>query len=120
MWIRSQDKEKLIKVTCIYLCGENHICASSVEYDRWYIGKYSTKEKALKVLDKIQKRINRAFMYDYQPGGVFQMPQDDEVEEKQQYIKKIEEAAKDKNFIKRTINSQKDFDAIDTEVSEEW
>jgi hypothetical protein len=51
MWIRSQDKEKLIKVVCIYLCGENHICASSVEYDRWYIGKYSTKEKALKVLD---------------------------------------------------------------------
>lgn len=39
---------------------------------------------------------------------------------KQQYIKKIEEAAKDKNFIKRTINSQKDFDAIETEVSEEW
>ncbi|MGI6769160.1 MAG: hypothetical protein ACOX43_08795 [Bacilli bacterium] len=39
---------------------------------------------------------------------------------KQQYIKKMEEAAKDKNFIKRTINSQKDFDAIETEVSEEW
>jgi hypothetical protein len=56
-------------------------------------------------------------LYDYRLGGVFQMPQDDEVEE---YIKKIEEAAKDKNFIKRTINSQKDFDAIETEVSEEW
>lgn len=35
---------------------------------------------------------------------------------KQQYIKKMEEAAKDKNFIKRTINSQKDFDAIETEI----
>jgi hypothetical protein len=75
VWIRSQDKEKLIKVVCIYLCGENHICASSVEYDRWYIGKYSSKEKALKVLDMIQKRI-----CDYQHGEVFQMPQDDEVE----------------------------------------
>ena len=117
MWIRSHDKKILIKAVCIYLCGENHICASTVEGDRWYIGKYSTEEKALKVLDKIQKRINRAFLYDYRLGGVFQMPQDDEVEE---YIKKIEEAAKDKNFIKRTINSQKDFDAIETEVSEEW
>lgn len=36
---------------------------------------------------------------------------------KQQYIKKMEEAAKDKNFIKRTINSQKDFDAIETEIN---
>ncbi len=70
MWIRSQDKEILIKAVCIYLCGENHIYASSVE-----IGKYSTKEKALKVLDMIERLI-----YDYQIGGVFQMPQDDEVE----------------------------------------
>jgi hypothetical protein len=76
MWIRSQDKEILIKAVCIYLCGENHICASNLEGDRWYIGKYSTEEKVLKVLDEIQKLI-----YDYQFGGVFQMPQDDEVEE---------------------------------------
>jgi len=44
--------------------------------NRWYIGEYSTREKALKVLDEIQKLI-----YDYQLGGVFQMPQDDEVKE---------------------------------------
>lgn len=81
MWIRSQDKEILIKAVCIYLCGENHICASTDEKDRWYIGKYSTKEKALKMLDMIEKFINRSFMYGYQLGGVFQMPQDDEVEE---------------------------------------
>ncbi len=74
MWIRSQDKEMLIKVVCIYLGGENHICASGAEWDNWYIGKYSTKEKALKVLDMIQKRI-----CDYQLGEIFQMPQDDEV-----------------------------------------
>jgi excinuclease UvrABC nuclease subunit len=60
MWIRSQDKERLIKAVCIYLCGENHtkyLRYASVEGDRWYIGKYSTKEKALKVLDEIQKII---------------------------------------------------------------
>ena len=78
MWIRSQDKEILIKATCIYLGSENYencIRASSAEGNNWYIGKYSTKEKALKVLDEIQKLI-----YDYQIGGVFQMPQDDEVD----------------------------------------
>ncbi len=83
MWIRSQNEEVLIKATCIYLSGENHtkwdyhrIYAFSAGGDDWYIGKYSTKEKALKVLDMIQKRI-----CDYQLGEIFQMPQDDEVEE---------------------------------------
>jgi hypothetical protein len=66
----------LIKAVCIYLCGENHICASTVEGDRWYIGKYSTEEKALKVLDMIHSLI-----CDFQLSGVFQLPQDDEVEE---------------------------------------
>lgn len=78
MWIRSQDKEMLIKAVCIYLGSENHedcIRASSVNGIIGYIGKYSTKEKALKVLDEIQKHI-----YDYQLEGVFQMPQDDEVD----------------------------------------
>lgn len=38
------------------------------------IGEYSTKEKALRVLDEIQNReIN------YPPNEVFEMPQDDEV-----------------------------------------
>jgi hypothetical protein len=88
MWIRSQDKEILIKATCICLGSENHICAyaSNAEGDNWYIGKYSTKEKALKVLDEIQKLIINSLViaylnHNYQIEGVFQMPQDDEVEE---------------------------------------
>ena len=82
MWIRSQDKKILIKAVCIYLCGENHICANNVEGDRWYIGKYSTEEKALKVLDMIQKLIKEQIRLhnDWQIGVVFQMPQDDEVD----------------------------------------
>jgi len=76
MWIRSQNEELLIKATCIYLGSENHICAhaSNTEGNNWYIGKYSTKEKALKVLDMIQKLIN------WQIEEVFQMPSDDEVD----------------------------------------
>jgi hypothetical protein len=83
MWIRSHDKKILIKAVCIYLCGENHICASTVEGDRWYIGKYSTEEKALTVLDMIQKLIKEQIRLhnDWQIGVVFQMPQDDEVED---------------------------------------
>ncbi|HQO70516.1 MAG: hypothetical protein GX660_21805 [Clostridiaceae bacterium] len=39
---------------------------------------------------------------------------------KQQYIIRMEEAAKDKEFIMRTMLSQKDFDTIETGVSAEW
>lgn len=56
------------------------------------LGEYSSKEKAMKVLDQIQGRIcknyfnkmaihdkeNQSFEYSYY-DGVFQMPQDDEV-----------------------------------------
>jgi hypothetical protein len=43
-----------------------------------HLGIYSTKEKALKVLDMIQKEINVG-LYNY--GEVFEMPLDEEVEE---------------------------------------
>jgi hypothetical protein len=77
VWIRSQNEELLIKATCIYLGNENRVYAyaSNTGGDNWYIGKYSTKEKALKVLDMIQKLI-----CDYQYEEVFQMPQDNEIE----------------------------------------
>ena len=39
---------------------------------------------------------------------------------KQQYIIRMEEAAKDKEFIMRTMLSQKDFDTIENGVSAEW
>jgi metal-responsive CopG/Arc/MetJ family transcriptional regulator len=39
---------------------------------------------------------------------------------KQQYMEKMGEAAQDKSFIERTMNSQKEFDAIETEEYEEW
>ena len=90
MWIRSQDKEALTNGDIIYYiakygiygmyteikCGKLGI---SDDYDL-VLAAYSTKEKALKVLDEIQKIINGAFMYDYPLGVVFPMPQDDEVD----------------------------------------
>ncbi len=82
MWIRSQDKEALTNGDIIYYCNKYGMyteirCGKvgiSDDYDV-VLAAYSTKEKALKVLNMIQKRI-----CDYQLGGFFKMPQDDEVE----------------------------------------
>ena len=79
MWIRSQDKEALTNGDIIYYCDKSGMirCGKvgiSDDYDL-VLAVYSTKEKALKVLDMIQKLI-----CDYKIRGLFQMPQDDEVE----------------------------------------
>ena len=81
MWVRSQDKEVLIDVNHINIfdiMGECQIrCNPGV-----YLGTYSTKEKALKVLDRIHKYLN--YYIDEKENGaihrVFKMPQDSEVE----------------------------------------
>ena len=88
MLIRNQDKKQLINmanVTNIFACN-NQIIAEFLN-DSGYatLGKYSTEEKAIKVLDMIQNS------YQYveecrttgvgcsQPEFVFQMPADSEV-----------------------------------------
>lgn len=104
MWVRTQDKEKLVKAHLIELLSYEdnkgnlkHEIISVVEnaYERT-LGKYSTKEKALKVLDMIQEHIkgksNTYFTinakggvvknheyFQYTENNVFQMPQDEEV-----------------------------------------
>lgn len=84
LWIRSQNKEILINVNC-------HLCVDYAEYDIddetklksakygiWgdnaILGIYSTKEKALKVLDDIENYVARG--YDF-----YRMPDDEDVEE---------------------------------------
>ena len=61
LWIRSQDKESLIKVEKIeliydYLCSED-IQLIHIETDKGRIGSYSTLERALEVLDEIHQRL---------------------------------------------------------------
>lgn len=80
MWIRSQNNYILANVNSFRICkGDIDGCiyySIHGHYDRYEqeLGKYSTKEKALRVLDEIQNReIN------YPPNEVFEMPQDDEV-----------------------------------------
>lgn len=68
MWIRSQSLAVLVKANEICIEDKTKIWA-----DGYLIGKYSTEEKALLVLDMLEK----VAMY---PGNaLFQMPQDDEV-----------------------------------------
>lgn len=68
MWIRSQSLAVLVKVNEVCIEDKTKIWAEG-----YLIGKYSTEEKALLVLDMIEK----VAMY---PGNtLFQMPADDEV-----------------------------------------
>lgn len=82
LWVRSQHKEMLIKVNNFFV-NDLFVCGNGIA-----LGKYSTKEKALKVLDMIQECIeynnsSHNSQWDstpYRVYNVFQMPQDiDEV-----------------------------------------
>lgn len=91
MWIRSQNKEIIINTNTIILFNNFLGIDGSFIVDKngdieILLGKYSTKEKALKVLDRIQEHIDDPIYANYTGGeykrydkDVFQMPQDDEV-----------------------------------------
>lgn len=87
MWIRSQDKKTLTDAHDLDIDGADQIwsCCS-------LLGKYSSEEKALKVLDEIQTSImtehqfridelnctRNYFGKEYKE--IYQMPQDEDVE----------------------------------------
>lgn len=58
MWIRSQDKTRLLKVNYVRVNGN---CVEAIHGDMLctLIGEYSTKEKALLVLDKLEEHTNK-------------------------------------------------------------
>ena len=93
MIIRSQDKTKIFNFEQIRKidCGNGMIVADSTSL----LGEYSTEEKAIKVLDMIQKEYGRHYYgeggplttmnhyvepFAFIPPKVFQMPSDEEVE----------------------------------------
>lgn len=94
LWIRSQDKEKLIKVTQLIIkedvCIENkkgHAIASiefknTYGYNFLYLGIYSTKERALEVLNEIQDKIKNICKFqlvneDYECDDcIYEMPKE--------------------------------------------
>lgn len=72
MWIRSQDRKILTEIHNLDIDDINQIWDGSS-----LLGKYSTEEKALKVLDQIQYNMEP---FEHEPTMVFQMPQDEDVE----------------------------------------
>lgn len=68
MWIRSQDRKILTEIHNLDIDDINQIWDGSS-----LLGKYSSLEKALKVLDRIEELIQ------YQYKLTFCMPADDEV-----------------------------------------
>lgn len=85
MWIRSQDKKELINTTRIQVDGKAVYAFEGIAVmDTTYItmGTYSTKERALEVLDMIQNQIVVGTSSDRIVHGekiaketVFQMPE---------------------------------------------
>lgn len=88
LWVRSQDKSELVKVFEIYV--DNNLIKANFKshYNGCQyidLGEYKTKERALEVLDEIQKKINlinlgrdfRSPMIDFDnPTYIYEMPQD--------------------------------------------
>lgn len=85
MWIRSQDKKSLIDAKCLYIKRYNHdvtpFCIADKNYD-FQLGGYETQERAIEILDEIQKYLHhnnisltegngRCIIKD----GIYQMPE---------------------------------------------
>lgn len=86
MWIRSQDKKILTEIHNLDIDDINQIWDGSS-----LLGKYSSEEKALKVLDEVQNAVENTNYYNIdnlclgtyalkRGSQVYEMPQDEEVE----------------------------------------
>lgn len=59
MWIRSQNRRGIEKVSNMYISDDNHIETDIVvpEKGKLLLGRYDTRQRALEVLDEIQEAI---------------------------------------------------------------
>lgn len=93
MWLRSQNRNVLINANGVRIVYEDTYCIVCDYYDGelYYLGEYSKKEKAIKVMDMIQNAITGTrfeftdIVRDCDLAGieihnVFNMPKDEEVE----------------------------------------
>ena len=95
IWIRSQNEQELINAETIKYYNHYHGAKNAIIVDEFFMGEYSSREKAMRVLDMIQNEIRKPYRT-YSKGEsslgiitqalenysdkIFQMPQDDEVE----------------------------------------
>lgn len=66
IWVRSQDKYRLIFATDIYIYDYGSFVL--VKANQQTIGEYSTKERALQLIDQMQDIIDMSY-------NIFQMPE---------------------------------------------
>lgn len=83
MRIRTQNREQLVDITGRSICIDTYKDGYEIHtgVPRNTLGCYSSKEKALLVLDMIEKEYDK-FVYKngtYRKYGCFDMPKDDEV-----------------------------------------
>lgn len=76
LWIRSQDKTRLVKVNYVYMTENNdHLTIYGETIDSApIVGTYKTKERALEVLDEIQDILKPKYILDassIKPDGNF-------------------------------------------------
>ena len=80
LWIRSQDKMKLVKVNYCYIMDQNdHFTIIGETIDSGpIIAIYKTKERALEVLDEIQNKITKFNLKtDYScTDNIYEMPKE--------------------------------------------
>lgn len=94
MWIRSQTKSSLVNINFMRVINDGDfclICGATTDGCDYELGVYSTKEKAVSVLDEIQNAVENTNYYNIdnfclgtyalkRGPQVYEMPQDNEVE----------------------------------------
>lgn len=63
LWIRSQDKEKLMKIDFVYLEEKSIVGYCQSTFTSPILATYKTKERALEVLDEIQNILKPKMVY---------------------------------------------------------
>ena len=84
MWIRSQDRKTLVNADKFSISNEHEVFR--IYSVNSFLGEYSTEEKAMEVMNMIQRRIELAIkfyeissVFSNESEYVFNMPKDDEV-----------------------------------------
>ena len=87
LWIRSQSKKTLVKINKIEIMQQftNNFSTNGeklsienaiVGNDNCLLASYKTKERALEVLDEIQKLVDDMLNYDHMEYKVYEMPKE--------------------------------------------
>lgn len=76
LWVRSQDKNKLVPINDeLYIPNSRTGEDFGIFYKDKMLGYYKTKERAIEVLDEIQKLLKTAELNDDINVIVYQMPE---------------------------------------------